>query len=373
VVDLDRIRQAGLRLAVDPLGGAGVAYWIAIAERYGLDLSLLDEALDPTFREIPPGADGQIRTDPSSPAAVARLVALVSAGGPYDLGFACDADHDRHGIVTPVGGLMPANAYLATAVDHLLRHRPAWRTRQALGRSVVTTRLIDRIAATHGRTVFDVPVGFKWFASGLRTGHLALGCEESAGLSFVRRDGSVWTTDKDGITAALLAAEITALTGQDPAQRYRHITRALGEPLSQRTDLAASAATRDALGHSSAEQLDPALTRELGGEPVTLCMSRAPGNGAPLGGLVLEARSGWIAVRPSGTEAVCKLYAESFVDERHLALLMAHAQAVVHAIGAGQAGQAQVTAPAPVPPAAPGPPNTEPHWPAHSPAWNPAA
>jgi phosphoglucomutase len=325
VIDLDAVRGAGVRMGVDPLGGAGVHYWGAIADHYGLDLCVVNEAVDPTFRFMTLDWDGQIRMDPSSVHAMQGLIALRDR---FDVAFACDTDHDRHGIVTPSAGLMPSNHFLAVAIDYLFSNRPQWRPDAAVGKTVVSTQLIDRVAARLGRRLYEVPVGFKWFSAGLLDGSLGFGGEESAGASFLRRDGAAWTSDKDGIIAALLAAEITARTGQDPGQRYAALTEALGRPFSDRKDAAASPAQKQQLARLSPEHV---RARTLAGEPISSVSSTAPGNGAGIGGIKVSGPSGWFAARPSGTENIYKIYAESFRDPQHLARLLAEAQEMVDA------------------------------------------
>ncbi|MDR7271704.1 phosphoglucomutase [Pelomonas saccharophila] len=322
-IDLDVIRASGLRLGVDPLGGAGVDYWPAIAERYGLALTVVSNVVDPRFAFMTLDWDGQIRMDPSSPWAMQRLTQLRDR---FDIAFACDTDHDRHGIVTRSAGLMPPNHYLSVAVDYLFRHRPGWREDAAMGKTVVTTALIERVAERLGRRLFDAPVGFKWFSSGLLDGSLGLGCEESAGASFLRRDGRVWTTDKDGITAALLAAEITARTGRDPGICYEVLTETLGRPFADRVDGPATREQKQRLAGLSAESV---TARTLAGDEVTAVLTRAPGNGAPIGGLKVVTAGGWFAARPSGTEDIYKVYAESWRDEAHLQQLLQEARSLV--------------------------------------------
>ena len=325
VVDLEAIRAAGIRMGVDPLGGAGVHYWARIAEHYRLDLSVVSEQVDPTFRFMTVDWDGKIRMDPSSRWAMQRLIALKDR---YDIAFGCDTDHDRHGIVTPSAGLMPANNYLSVCIDHLFKHRQAWRHDAAVGKTVVSSALIDRVARHLGRSLYEVPVGFKWFVSGLGDGSLGFGGEESAGSAFLRRDGSPWTTDKDGITAALLSAEITARAGQDPGDCYRALTRQLGEPATDRRDAPANAEQRARLAKLTARQV---TGKELAGEPIVGILERAPGNDAPIGGIKVIAENGWFAARPSGTEAIYKLYAESFKGTAHLELVLGDAQRLVDA------------------------------------------
>ncbi|MGY4494755.1 phosphoglucomutase (alpha-D-glucose-1,6-bisphosphate-dependent) [Pseudomonas sp. TE3610] len=325
VIDLDAIRGAGLRLGVDPLGGAGVNYWSAIAEHYKLNLDVVNTHVDPTFRFMCVDWDGQIRMDPSSPYAMQGLIGLKDR---FDVAFACDPDHDRHGIVTPNGGLLAPNNYLAVAIDYLFQNRPQWRADAAVGKTVVSSGLIDRVTARLGRRLYEVPVGFKYFADGLFDGSLGFGGEESAGASFLRRDGSVWATDKDGLIPALLAAEITARTGRNPGQAYQELTRDLGEPFATRVEAKASPAQKAALGKLSPEQVK---STELAGEQIEQILSHAPGNDQAIGGLKVMTANGWFAARPSGTEDIYKIYAESFVDEAHLQRLVAEAQVLVDA------------------------------------------
>lgn len=325
VVDLDAVRAAGVRMGVDPLGGAGVHYWRAIAERYRLDLTVVSEEVDPTFGFMSLDWDGQIRMDPSSPYAMQRLVALK---GRFDIAFSCDTDHDRHGIVTPGAGLLPPNDYLSLMIEHLFRHRSAWGREIGIAKTVVTTQLIERIAARLGRPLFDAPVGFKWFADGLLKGSLGFAGEESAGASFLRRDGSAWSTDKDGIAAALLSAEITATQGRDLGAVYDELAGALGRPVAGRISAAATAAQKQQLAALSPQQI---RSTELAGDPVVQVMSQAPGNGAAIGGIKVVTANGWFAARPSGTEDIYKIYAESFRDAAHLQRLLDEAQRVVDA------------------------------------------
>ena len=322
-IDMAAIRDAKIRLGVDPLGGAGVHYWGRIAERYGLDLTVVSDVVDPTFAFMTTDWDGRIRMDPSSPYAMARLVDLKDR---FDVAFACDTDHDRHGIVTRSAGLMLPNNYLAVAIDYLFRHRPQWGAKAAIGKTVVSSRLIDLVARRLQRPMIEVPVGFKWFAAGLASGSLGFGGEESAGAAFLRRDGTAWTTDKDGITAALLAAEITATTGRDPGQAYEQMTRELGRPVSDRVEARADAQQKKRL---SALSPDAITTKEIAGEPITEVTASAPGNGAPIGGIRVSSEGGWFAARPSGTEEIYKIYAESFDGEAHLKRLLDEAQALV--------------------------------------------
>ncbi len=329
VIDFDAIRGAGVRMGVDPLGGAGVHYWSAIAERYRLELTVVSEVVDETFRFMSLDWDGQIRMDPSSPWAMRRLVALKDR---FDIAFACDTDHDRHGIVTAAAGLLPPNHYLAVATDYLFRARAQWSAQAAVGKTVVSTQLIDRVARRLGRKLFEVPVGFKWFSAGLLDGSLGTGCEESAGASFLRRDGSVWTTDKDGIIAALLAAEITAHSGRDPGALYLELAAALGNPVADRVQAKATAAQKLKLAALTPQQIK---SGELAGEKIESILTTAPGNGAAIGGVKVSTASGWFAARPSGTEDIYKIYAESFDGPAHLKRILEEAQAVVDAaIGA---------------------------------------
>ncbi|MFY9963896.1 phosphoglucomutase (alpha-D-glucose-1,6-bisphosphate-dependent) [Pseudomonas sp.] len=324
VIDFDVIRSANLRLGVDPLGGAGVRYWSAIAEHYQLNLEVVNTEVDPTFRFMCVDWDGQIRMDPSSPHAMQGLIGLRER---FDVAFACDPDHDRHGIVTPSGLLAPNN-YLAVAIDYLFQHRPQWRQDAAVGKTVVSSGLIDRVTARLGRRLYEVPVGFKFFADGLFDGSLGFGGEESAGASFLRKDGSVWTTDKDGLIPALLAAEITARTGRDPSQAYAELTAELGEPFATRVEAKANAQQKALLSKLAPEQVK---STELAGEPIIQILSHAPGNNQAIGGLKVMTANGWFAARPSGTEDIYKIYAESFVDEAHLQRLVAEAQELVDA------------------------------------------
>jgi phosphoglucomutase len=333
VVDFDVIRAADLRLGVDPMGGAGVHYWDRIAERYDINLTVTNRVVDRQFAFMPLDWDGRIRMDPSSPWAMQALVAIRER---FDLAFACDTDHDRHGIVAR-SGLMPPNHYFCVLVDYLGRNRPNWSPQAAIGKSVVTTALLDRVAARLGRRLFDAPVGFKWFAPGLFDGTLAFACEESAGACLLRRDGSVWTTDKDGIVPALLAAELQAREGKDPAACYDTLASELGAPLADRVEAPATAQQKQQLA-----ALSPAAITdtELAGEKITQVLARAPGNDAPIGGLKVITANGWFAARPSGTEAIYKIYAESFHDRAHLDRLLAEAQALVDRALSGAAATA---------------------------------
>jgi phosphoglucomutase len=323
VIDMDAIRAAGVGIGVDPLGGAGVHYWAPIADRYRLNLTVVNEAVDPTFRFMTVDWDGQIRMDPSSLYAMQRLIGLRDR---FEIAFACDTDHDRHGIVTRSAGLLPPNHYLSVAIFYLFQHRPRWHTRAAVGKTVVSSQMIDRVTAKLGRALYEVPVGFKWFVDGLLDGSLGFGGEESAGASFARLDGTVWTTDKDGIVPALLAAEITAKVGRDPGEIYQQLTRALGEPTYDRVEAQATRDQRALLANLSPEQI---TINELAGERVRAILSHAPGNGAPIGGLKVVAETGWFAARPSGTEDIYKIYAESFRGVDHLRRILEQAQGVV--------------------------------------------
>jgi phosphoglucomutase len=323
VIDMDAIRGAGITLGVDPLGGAGVHYWAPIAERYGLNLTVVNEAVDPTFRFMTVDWDGQIRMDPSSPYAMQRLIDLKDR---FTIAFACDTDHDRHGIVTRSAGLLPPNHYLSVAVFYLFQHRPGWRADAAVGKTVVSSQMIDRVAAKLGRRLYEVPVGFKWFVDGLLDGSLGFGGEESAGASFVRLDGRVWTTDKDGIIAALLAAEITARMGRDPGEIYGDLTREFGEPAYERVEAPATPEQKALLEALSPQHIQ---TSELAGERIQTILTAAPGDGAPIGGVKVVAEHGWFAARPSGTENIYKIYAESFQGADHLRRILEEAQSIV--------------------------------------------
>lgn len=323
VIDFDVIRAAGVRMGVDPLGGAGVHYWAPLAERYRLDLTVVSEQVDPTFGFMSLDWDGQIRMDPSSHYAMQRLIGLKDR---YDVAFGCDTDHDRHGIVTRSSGLLPPNHYLCVLVDYLFRNRPAWSASAAIGKTVVSSALIDRVARRLGRRLHEVPVGFKWFVDGLFEGSLGFAGEESAGASFLRRDGSVWTTDKDGIVASLLAAEITAREGRDPGELYRQLAAELGEPAADRVEAPANAEQKRRLSRLSPKQI---LNTELAGEKIQDVLDRAPGNQAPIGGIKVASANGWFAARPSGTEEVYKIYAESFKGQAHLQSILQEAQHIV--------------------------------------------
>ena len=323
VVDMDTLRAAGLKLAVDPLGGAAVHYWEPINKLYGLDIAVVNSAVDPTFSFMTVDYDGAIRMDCSSPYAMARLVGLKDQ---YRVAFANDPDSDRHGIVTPRSGLMNPNHYLSVAIWYLLTHRPHWPMKAAVGKTLVSSGMIDRVVHKLGRDLSEVPVGFKWFAPGLFDGSYCFGGEESAGASFLRRDGSVWTTDKDGPIMDLLAAEITAVTGKDPGEHYDALTTEFGATYYERMDASATPEQRARLERLSPEAVK---TPELAGEPIIAKLTHAPGNGAPIGGLKIVTENGWFAARPSGTEAVYKIYAESFKDEQHLKAILEDAQQIV--------------------------------------------
>ena len=329
VIDMEAIRGASLRLGVDPLGGAGTRYWPAIAARYGLNLTVVSDEIDPTFRFMTVDWDGRIRMDPSSPYAMRRLLGLQKS---FDVAFACDPDHDRHGIVTASSGLLPPNHYLAVAIDYLFRHRPRWRPDAAVGKTMVSSQMIDRVTAKLGRTLYETPVGFKWFVAGMLDGSLGFGGEESAGASFLRQDGEAWSTDKDGIIPALLSAEITARAGRDPGEIYRMLTREFGEPAYDRVDAPATPEQKARLGRLSPEQV---RRTDLAGERIQSTLTRAPGNGAAFGGLKVVAESGWFAARPSGTEDIYKIYAESFRGPEHLRRIVQEAQALVDGTLAG--------------------------------------
>jgi len=325
VIDMEAIRGATLRLGVDPLGGASTRYWPAIAERYGLDLTVVSDEIDPTFRFMTVDWDSRIRMDPSSPHAMRRLLGLQNS---FDVAFACDPDADRHGIVTASAGLLPPNHYLAVAIHFLFQQRPRWRADTAVGKTMVSSQMIDRVVSTLGRTLYETPVGFKWFVAGMLDGSLGFGGEESAGASFLRRDGRAWSTDKDGIAPALLSAEITARAGRDPGELYRELTREFGEPAYDRVDAPATPEQKARLSRLSPEQV---RQTDLAGERIQSTLTRAPGNDAPFGGLKVTAKTGWFAARPSGTEDIYKIYAESFQGPDHLHRILQEAQALVDA------------------------------------------
>jgi phosphoglucomutase len=326
VIDFEAIRQAGLRIGVDPLGGSSLEYWPRIAERYGLDLTVVNPAIDPTFRFMTVDHDGKIRMDCSSPQAMAGLVRLKDQ---FRIAFGSDPDADRHGIVTPSAGLLNPNHYLAVAIHYLLGHRPGWPRTAKVGKTLVSSALIDRVVADLGRDLLEVPVGFKWFTPGLFDGSCCFGGEESAGASFLRRDGGVWTTDKDGILLCLLAAEITAVTGKDPAEHYREITARLGAPVYTRIDTPCTPAEKAGFKRLTAEAI---TAGSLAGDPIEMKLTRAPGNGAAIGGLKVTTAQGWFAARPSGTENVYKLYAESFRDPAHLGRIVEEAREILRGV-----------------------------------------
>lgn len=323
VLDLEAVAASGVRLGADALGGSGIHYWGAIAERYGLNLELVSDTIDPSFRFMSVDKDGKIRMDCSSPYAMASLIGLK---GRYDIAFGNDTDFDRHGIVTPGAGLMNPNHYLAVAIEYLFAHRPGWPEGAAVGKTLVSSGMIDRVAADLGRPLREVPVGFKWFVDGLLAGTLGFGGEESAGASFLRRDGGPWSTDKDGIILALLAGEITAVTGKDPGELYADLEKRFGSPVYERLDAPASTEEKARLAQLSPEQV---TASDLAGEPITGRLTRAPGNDAPIGGLKVTTENGWFAARPSGTEAIYKIYAESFLGKDHLARIQDEAKAIV--------------------------------------------
>ena len=329
VLNMDAVRGANIAMGVDPLGGAGVHYWGPIAERYGLNLTVVNEAVDPTFRFMTVDWDGQIRMDPSSSYVMQGLIGLRDR---FDIAFACDTDHDRHGIVTRNAGLLPPNHYLSVAIYYLFGHRPKWSANAAVGKTVVSSEMIDRVTARLGRKLYEVPVGFKWFVDGLLDGSLGFGGEETAGAAFIRLDGSVWTTDKDGIVPALLSAEITARIGRDPGEIYQELVREFGEPVYDRVEAPARAQQKQRLEQLSAQQIASA---ELAGEKIESILTHAPGNGAPIGGVKVSAASGWFAARPSGTEDIYKIYGESFRGGDHLRRILAEAQAIVDTALAG--------------------------------------
>ena len=323
IIDMDAIRNAKIKMGVDPLGGAGVHYWEPIAEKYHLDLTVVNNIVDPTFSFMTVDWDGQIRMDPSSPYAMKKLVDLKDK---FDIAFACDTDHDRHGIVTKSSGLMPPNHYLSAAIHYLFLHRPQWNENCAVGKTVVSSQIIDRIAAKLNRKLVEVPVGFKWFVDGLLNSSLGFVGEESAGASFLRTNGKVWTTDKDGMIAALLSAEITAVTGKDPAQIYADLTKEFGSPVYDRIEAKATPAQKHKLSNLSPNMIHQS---ELAGEKIKNILTDAPGNGAAIGGLKVVTENGWFAARPSGTEDIYKIYAESFLSDDHLKKILEEAQSIV--------------------------------------------
>lgn len=323
VVDMTAIRDARIRLGVDPLGGAGIDYWPRIAEKYGLDLTIVNQAVDPTSRFMTVDWDGKIRMDPSSPFAMQRLIGLKDK---FDIAFASDTDHDRHGVITKGSGLLPPNHYLSVCVHYLFSNRKNWRKNVAVGKTVVSSSMINRVSARLQRPLYEAPVGFKWFVEGLLTGRLGFAGEESAGSSFLRRNGSVWTTDKDGIIPCLLSAEITARVGKDPGEVYRELTRELGDPVYERIEAPATAEQKAALGKLSRANIH---ATEVGGERIEQILTTAPGDGNPIGGIKVIAENGWFAARPSGTEEIYKIYAESFIGRDHLRKIEDEAQTIV--------------------------------------------
>ncbi|MGV8943420.1 phosphoglucomutase (alpha-D-glucose-1,6-bisphosphate-dependent) [Thermomonas sp.] len=324
VLDFDLIRSAGIHMGVDPLGGAGVHYWARIAERYRLNLEVVSEQVDPTFSFMSLDWDGKIRMDPSSSYAMQRLIGMKDR---FDVAFACDTDHDRHGVVTKAG-LLPSNHYIAAMVDDVFNNRPQWSAKAAVGKTVVSSSMIDRVAKRLGRDLYETPVGFKWFADGLFDGSLGMGSEESAGASFLRRDGTVWTTDKDGLVPALFAAELTARHGHDPAEHYRGLCDAFGEVFFDRVEAPANAQQKQVLGKLSPGQLK---ANKLAGAAITQVLDKAPGNDAAIGGIKVVADNGWFAARPSGTEDIYKIYGESFESQQHLQAILSEAQGIVDA------------------------------------------
>jgi phosphoglucomutase len=325
VIDMAVIRDSGIRIGADPMGGSGIAYWQPIAEHYGLNLELVNDTVDPSFRFMCVDKDGKIRMDCSSPSAMAGLIGLKDR---YDVAFGNDTDFDRHGIVTPSVGLLNPNHYLAVAIRYLFEHRTGWPAGAAIGKTLVSSSMIDRIAADSGRRMCEVPVGFKWFVDGLLDGSFGFGGEESAGASFLRQDGSAWATDKDGIIMNLLAAEITARTGRDPGEHYRDLEERFGSPVYERVDAPASPAEKAVLKDLSPDQV---TATELAGEAITARLTEAPGNGAAIGGLKVVTENGWFAARPSGTEDIYKIYAESFNGKEHLARIQQEAREIVKA------------------------------------------
>ncbi len=329
MVDFDAIRTAGVRMGVDPLGGAGVHYWSRIAEHYKLDLTVVNADVDATFQFMPLDWDGRIRMDPSSVYAMGNLIGLKDR---FDVAFGCDTDHDRHGIVTKSGGLMQPNHYLAVMIDYLFAHRPNWNAQAAVGKTLVSSTMIDRVTARLRRPLQEVPVGFKWFVNGLMDGSLGFVGEESAGASFLRRDGTVWTTDKDGLAPALLSAEITAVTGRDPGELYKGLTETFGAPVYDRVEAPATPEQKAKLSKLTPQQV---TSTELAGEKIEQVLSNAPANGAAIGGIKVVAANGWFAARPSGTESIYKIYVESFKGDAHLQRIVTEAQAIVDKALAG--------------------------------------
>ncbi len=335
VIDMEVIRESKIKMGADPLGGAGVHYWAAIAEHYKLDLTVVNNDVDPTFRFMTVDWDGQIRMDPSSSYAMQSLIGLKDR---FDIAFACDTDHDRHGIVTRSSGLLTPNHYLAVAIHYLFQNRPKWSSLAAVGKTLVSSQMIDRVANALGKRLYEVPVGFKWFVNGLFDGSLGFGGEESAGASFLRTDGTVWTTDKDGIIASLLSAEITSRMGRDPGELYRELTAKFGEPAYDRIEAPASAEQKKILSTLLPSQIQ---AKELAGEKIESVLECAPGNRAPIGGLKVIAKSGWFAARPSGTEDIYKIYAESFCGKDHLSRIAEEAQLIVDLALSGMSGKVQ--------------------------------
>jgi phosphoglucomutase len=325
IIDFEAIKRSGIRIGADPLGGASVSYWQVIADTYGIDLTVVNDRVDPTWEFMTLDWDEKIRMDPSSPSAMASVVARA---GDFDLLTGNDADADRHGIVTPDGGLMNPNHYLAVAIEYLYQHRPEWRQDAAIGKTLVSSSMIDRVAGSLGRRLWEVPVGFKWFVPGLIDGSVAFGGEESAGASFLRKDGTVWTTDKDGILLCLLASEIRAVTGRSPSELYASLVERFGDPAYERVDAPATKAQKAALGKLNGDAI---AATELAGEPITAKLSEAPGNGAAVGGVKVVTEHAWFAARPSGTEDVYKIYAESFKGEEHLRQVQQEAKTIVDA------------------------------------------
>lgn len=324
VIDMNVISASGISLGADPLGGAGVHYWKRIGEQYKLNLKVVSEIVDPTFQFMTVDWDGQIRMDPSSPDAMQRLIALKDR---FEIAFACDTDHDRHGIVSKSSGLLQSNHYLTSAIFYLFNHRPRWYNKAMVGKTLVSSQMIDRVTAMLNRKLYEVPVGFKWFVDGLLDGSLAFVGEESAGASFARMDGTVWTTDKDGITLALLSAEMTARMGKDPEEIYRKLTNDLGNPVYDRIEAKATPEQKDMLKKLSSKDINHS---ELAGEKIQSILTKAPGNGASIGGIKVVAKQGWFAARPSGTENIYKIYAESFIGEDHLRKILDEAQSIVN-------------------------------------------
>ncbi|MGE0113420.1 MAG: phosphoglucomutase (alpha-D-glucose-1,6-bisphosphate-dependent) [Steroidobacteraceae bacterium] len=325
VIDMAVIRDANIRMGVDPLGGAGVHYWATIAEHYRLNLTVVNQDVDPTFRFMTVDWDGKIRMDPSSPSAMHSLIDLKDR---FDIAFACDTDHDRHGIVTRSVGLLPPNHYLSVAIYYLFQHRPRWRSDAGVGKTIVSSQMIDRVTAKLGRKLYEVPVGFKWFVDGLLDGSLGFVGEESAGASFLRKDGTVWTTDKDGLIPALLSAEITARMGRDPGEVYRELTREFGDPVYERIDAPATPEQKKILGKLTPQQIH---STDLAGDRIQAILTQAPGNNAFIGGLKVATEQGWFAARPSGTEDIYKIYAESNRGDAHLRRIQEEAQSIVSA------------------------------------------